>query len=139
MFMSTSRNNAGRTDGTAESALILEKRGVKTMLTQRDEQGNWSLKGVSWNELHPGSILDDKTWGRLYGAVWKLMEYEDTGLDPEQVRELAERNRAVRSGLRWMCMIRAAPVSAKRRLTAGWYIRAGMSRSLPGIKDCLST
>lgn len=62
------------------------------MLTQRDEQGNWSLKGVSWNKLRPGSILDNKTRERLYGALWRLMEYEDTGLDPEQVRELAERN-----------------------------------------------
>ena len=66
------------------------------MLTQRDEQGNWSLKGVSWNKLRPGSILDNKTRERLYGALWRLMEYEDTGLDPEQVRELAERNRAVK-------------------------------------------
>ena len=66
------------------------------MLIQKDSQGNWCLKGVPWHMLRSGNILDDKTWERLYGALWRLMEYEDTGLDPEQVRELAERDRAVK-------------------------------------------
>lgn len=63
------------------------------MLIQKDDQGNWSLKGVPWHKLRSGSILDDETNERLYGALWRLMEYEDTGLDPEQVQELAEKRR----------------------------------------------
>lgn len=38
------------------------------MLIQKDSQGNWCLKGVPWHMLRSGSILDDKTWERLYGA-----------------------------------------------------------------------
>lgn len=66
------------------------------MLTQKDEQGNWCLRGVPWAKLHPGSILDEEMWERLYGALWRLMEYEDIGLDPEQVWDLTERDRAVK-------------------------------------------
>ena len=69
-----------------------EKGGCKTMLIQKDNQGNWNLKGVPWDRLHPGNALDDEMWKRLYGALWRLMEYEDIGLDPGQVRELAEKD-----------------------------------------------
>lgn len=61
-------------------------------LTEKDEQGNWALKGVKWESLHEGKPISQELWEHLYGALWKLMEYEDTGLDPEKVEELAERN-----------------------------------------------
>ena len=57
-------------------------------LTQKDEQGNWSLRGVPWEQLHEGEVITKKLWERLYGALWKLMEYEDTGLTPEEAEEL---------------------------------------------------
>ncbi len=59
-------------------------------LTENDEQGNWCLKGVAWDDLHVGSTLTKETSDRLYGALWKLMEYECTGLSPEQADNLAE-------------------------------------------------
>ncbi|MDD2960018.1 MAG: hypothetical protein PHR92_16155 [Lachnospiraceae bacterium] len=59
-------------------------------LTEKDEQGNWCLKGVAWEDLHAGSTLTKETSDRLYGALWKLMEYEDTGLSPEQVDGLTQ-------------------------------------------------
>lgn len=57
-------------------------------LTQKDEQGNWSLRGVPWEHLYEGKIITKELWERLYGALWKLMEYEDTGLTPEEIKAL---------------------------------------------------
>ena len=57
-------------------------------LTQKDEQGNWCLKGASWEQLHEGQVITKPLRERLYGALWKLMEYEDTGLTPEEAEEL---------------------------------------------------
>lgn len=54
-------------------------------LTQKDEQGNWSLKGVRWDDLHIGQKITKNTSEKLYGALWKLMEYEDVGLTPDGV------------------------------------------------------
>lgn len=57
-------------------------------LTQKDEQGNWSLRGVPWESLYEGKVITKELWERLYGALWKLMEYEDTGLSPEEVEKV---------------------------------------------------
>lgn len=57
-------------------------------LTEKDERGNWSLKGMRWCDLYTGQVITKEIYEKLYGALWKLMEYEDTGLDPEQIREL---------------------------------------------------
>lgn len=54
-------------------------------LTQKDDQGNWCLKGVPWKDLYEGSKITKEIWEKLYGALWKLMEYEDTGLSPEEI------------------------------------------------------
>lgn len=59
-------------------------------LTQKDEQGNWSLRGVLWESLHEGQAITKELRERLYGALWKLMEYEDTGLTPNEVEQLKE-------------------------------------------------
>lgn len=57
-------------------------------LTEKDDQGNWCLKGIRWEQLHEGQVITGELWKKLYGALWKLMEYEDTGMDPEEVEEL---------------------------------------------------
>lgn len=62
-------------------------------LTQKDDQGNWSLKGVTWESLYEGQVVTKELRERLYGALWKLMEYEDTGLTLEEVEQLKESNR----------------------------------------------
>lgn len=59
-------------------------------LTQKNERGKWSLKGVSWKQLMPGEKITRITNSFLYGALYKLMRYEDTGLSPEQIREMDE-------------------------------------------------
>lgn len=57
-------------------------------LTQKDEQGNWCLKGLAWKQLRVGQVITPEVSEKLYGALWKLMEYEDTGLSPEEVEHL---------------------------------------------------
>lgn len=59
-------------------------------LTQKDEQGNWSLRGVLWESLHEGQVITKELRERLYGALWKLKDYEDTGLTPNEVEQLKE-------------------------------------------------
>lgn len=54
-------------------------------MTQKDEQGNWSLKGIKWDQLHVGQTITKELSDKLYGALWKLMKYEDTGLTPEEI------------------------------------------------------
>lgn len=63
-------------------------------LTNHDDQGNWSLKGVKWENLYEGAVIDEKTYERLYTALWCLKDYEDTGLDPDRIEELKERDTA---------------------------------------------
>lgn len=46
------------------------------------------MKGVSWEQLHEGQVITKPLRERLYGALWKLMEYEDTGLAPEEIKAL---------------------------------------------------
>ena len=57
-------------------------------LTEKKNNGHWSLKGVSWNELKPGAVLSEKTWEKLYGALWKLKDYEDTGVSPDEIERM---------------------------------------------------
>lgn len=59
-------------------------------LTQKDDQGNWCLKGLPWEQLYVGQVITQEVSEKLYGALWKLMEYEDTGLSPEAVEDLLE-------------------------------------------------
>ena len=63
-------------------------------LTNHDDQGNWSLKGVKWENLYEGAVIDKKTYERLYTALWRLKDYEDTGLNPDRIEELKERDTA---------------------------------------------
>ena len=57
-------------------------------LTEKKDNGHWILKDVSWDELKPGVVLTKEIWEKLYGALWKLKNYEDTGLMPNEVTAL---------------------------------------------------
>lgn len=59
-------------------------------LTEKDEQGNWCLKGLPWKCLHLGEVITTTVHDRLYGALCKLKDYEDTGLSPDQIKEMDE-------------------------------------------------
>lgn len=63
-------------------------------LIRKDNQGNWHLKGVPWERLRAGVTLDKATTDRIYGALCKLMAYEDTGLEPAEVVDVNEFEKA---------------------------------------------
>ncbi len=55
-------------------------------LTEKDSNGSWALKGIPWKSLSEGQIITKDISTRIYGALCKLKDYEDTGLSPEDVR-----------------------------------------------------
>ena len=59
-------------------------------LTEKDEQGNWALKGVTWKSLYTGAVITEETRQRLYGALCKLRDYEDSGLSPDEVEDMKD-------------------------------------------------
>ncbi len=60
-------------------------------LTEKDEQGNWCLKGVPWKCLYLGEVITATVFDKIYEALWKLMEYEDTDLTPEEIEQLKDK------------------------------------------------
>lgn len=63
-------------------------------LIQTDDLGNWSLKGVSWKELYSGNETTN-TEERIYAALCKLKDYEESGLTPEQLQSLKKTKKSL--------------------------------------------
>ena len=59
-------------------------------LIQSDDSGNWSLKGLPWRNIYVGKTVTEETQQKLYGALCKLKDYEDTGEEPWQIEECNE-------------------------------------------------
>ena len=57
-------------------------------LTEKGVCGNWSLKGLPWKDLYEGTPITRETYEILYGALCKLLDYEETGLTPEEIEKL---------------------------------------------------
>ncbi len=57
-------------------------------LTEKDDQGNWCIRGLPWKNLYPGIAITENTYERIYAVAKKLLDYEDTGLTPEQIRQI---------------------------------------------------
>lgn len=47
-------------------------------ITWNESDGSWGIKGVKLEALPP----------KVYGALYKLMNYEKTGLSPKQIEEM---------------------------------------------------
>ena len=62
-------------------------------LTEKDNQGNWALKGIHWQQLYVGQVITRKVQEKLYGALYKLLDYEEVGLNPDEVESLKEENK----------------------------------------------
>lgn len=61
-------------------------------LTKKDAQGNWALRGVNWWQLYAGQTITREVQEKLYGTLHKLLDYEETGLNPDEVESLKEEN-----------------------------------------------
>ena len=57
-------------------------------LTEVKKNGEWTLKGVQWEELCVGKVITEELRQKLYGALCKLKDYENTGLSPEEVERV---------------------------------------------------
>ena len=68
-------------------------------LTQWDDQGNWCLKGVKWDQLRAGSTITKDVAEKLYGALCKLKDYENTDLSPEEVERVNDFSKSQTSRL----------------------------------------
>ena len=64
---------------------------MRNRLTENNSCGNWWLKGVKWQQLYTGQTITKEVQEKLYGALFKLMEYEESGLGPDEVKELKEK------------------------------------------------
>ncbi len=60
-------------------------------LTEKDDQGNWCLKCVRWEQLRAGQVITKDVAQKLYGALCKLKDYEDTGAYPDGIEMLMEK------------------------------------------------
>ena len=65
-------------------------------LTIKDEQGNWALKGVKWNQLHVGETITQQVQEKIYGALAKLKDYEDSGMTPDECWDCCNREKVVK-------------------------------------------
>ena len=72
-----------------------------------ENNGHWSLKGVSWDDLKPGAVLTEKVWQKLYGELWKLKDYEDTGVDPFEIGD------AIKYRAEWILVTERLPETGK--------------------------
>lgn len=57
-------------------------------LIEVKKNGEWALKGVKWKKLCTGKKITLKVREKLYGALCKLRDYENTGLSPEEVERV---------------------------------------------------
>lgn len=72
------------------------KKKIKRMITTRplidiDDFGNWQLRGLRWRDLNIGEVITENTYLRIFTALSKLLDYEMTGLSPEEVERLKEK------------------------------------------------
>lgn len=61
-------------------------------LTEKSERGLWHLRGVSWEQLRAGHKITKTVSEKIYGALCKLKDYEDCGMNPDQAAKAAEKN-----------------------------------------------
>lgn len=57
-------------------------------LIQKDSSGRWSMRGVDLQALQP----------EVYGALCKLLDYEETGLDPDEVERMKDASELLHIG-----------------------------------------
>lgn len=78
-----------RTNPEEEKERVCDDQGGRMKrLTEKDDQGNWGLKGLRWQQLYVGQTITKEVQEKLYGALCKLKGYEETGLSPEEAERL---------------------------------------------------
>lgn len=89
-------------------------------LTKQDAKGTWGLKFVPWNCLKSGVIISEEVSQKIHDAICRLKDYENTGLSPQQVKQLQDDS--------WI------PVDDERKPGNGDYVLVSFDNfSLPDI------
>jgi hypothetical protein len=57
---------------------------MNNRLTQKDNV-HWCVKGLPWENLSIGVPVTQETWEHLYGALHKLLDYEEVGPSPQEL------------------------------------------------------
>ena len=57
-------------------------------LTVKTLSGALKLRGMTRKQLNAGKKITDEVHQKLYRALWRLAEFEDTGLNPDEVKNL---------------------------------------------------
>lgn len=74
-------------------------------LTWKKPNGDWGIKGVDFSEVRPA-----------YGALCKLLAYENTGLSPDEVERLKDDLDDWKKARRWIPVEERLPVDGERVL-----------------------
>ncbi len=95
--------------------------------TKKDVGGRWSVEGLPWDNIHAGSVITKVESEILYGCLCKLKDYEDTGLNPDEMKCLQykaeELNPFIKSQIaRLVIKHRWIPVEEKLPETDGDYL-----------------
>lgn len=62
----------------------------KRCLIVQDDLGSWGVDGLPWRKLYVGEVITREVYEKIYGCLWKLMEYESTGLTPGEVEKILD-------------------------------------------------
>lgn len=99
-------------------------------LTEKKEHGEWSLKGVDWQQMYVGQTITQEVKEKLLAALFKLLLYENTGLSPREARLLKEENRWIpvseglpESTLPVLCRVRSTTISCTETFIIGSYCK----------------
>lgn len=112
-------------------------------LTEKRDSGSWGLKGVDWKQIAPGAKITDEVWRKLYGALYKLKDYEDAGLMPDEIERMKGKERQ-----QWISVEERLPeenksvlLYMKSRSSSGTCIQTGsidkgfwFTQSYPGFQ-----
>ena len=112
-------------------------------LTEKINNWRWRLKGVDRKQITPGAEITDEVWRKLYGALCRLKDYEDTGLMPDEIERMKGKERQ-----QWISVEERLPeenksvlLYMKSRSSSGTCIQTGsidkgfwFTQSYPGLQ-----
>ena len=112
-------------------------------LTEKINNWRWRLKGVDRKQITPGAEITDEVWRKLYGALCRLKDYEDTGLMPDEIERMKGKERQ-----QWISVEERLPeenksvlLYMKSRSSSGTCIQTGsidkgfwFTQSYPGFQ-----
>lgn len=57
-------------------------------MIEKEASGKWQVRGIPWKSLRAGQTITEEMSQKIYGCFCKLKDYEDIGLNPDQIQSL---------------------------------------------------